>query len=343
MPRVVGTDPGTSSLDLVLLEDGRVDDQCRFTPEQLQGQPQLLGEALANWAPLDLIAGPSGYGLPLVSGAELTEDELDQMSLVRADERGEPAGVIGFRSWVRALIATALPVVFLPGGFHLPTIPPHRKANAVDLGTPDKIAVAALALWFDGQERGGCDRSTFAVVEIGSAFTAILVIQDGKLVDTSSGTRGPIGLRSGGAWDGEIACWQSPLSKRGLFRGGLDDLGPIGPDAFRESLTRQVAGLQAITPFERIYLSGRGLDRTEVAELAREALAPRGLLVALPFLDGAWVKHAAQGSALLADGLAGGSCAAVVQSLEIARASGSIWDAVARPHRISNQHIGLNE
>ena len=56
---------------------------------------------------------------------------------------------LGFRSWVRTVAGMGFPVVFLPGGFHLPTIPAHRKVNAVDLGTADKVAVAALALWFD--------------------------------------------------------------------------------------------------------------------------------------------------------------------------------------------------
>jgi predicted butyrate kinase (DUF1464 family) len=75
--------------------------------------------------------------------------------------------------------------------------------------------------------------SMFAVVEIGSAFTAMMVVQDGRLVDASAGTNGPIGLRSRGAWDGEVAYWRCPLSKQDLFRGGLEDLGPLGPDAFR--------------------------------------------------------------------------------------------------------------
>ncbi|MGC8639703.1 MAG: DUF1464 family protein [Isosphaeraceae bacterium] len=328
--RVVGTDPGTSSLDLLLLENGRVRDQRRFTPEELQRDPQALEQALLRWAPLDLIAGPSGYGLPLVRGENLTEDHLDQMSLVRPDERGQRAGVVGFRSWVRTLLLTGQPVVFLPGGWHLQTIPSCRKVNSVDLGTADKIAVVALALWFDAQERGGFEKSTFAVVEIGSAFSAILVVQGGKLVDASAGTRGPIGILSRGVWDGEIAYWQSPLSKRDLFHGGLDDLGPLGPDAFRESLIRGTAGLQAVTPFQRIYLSGRGLDRPDVAALACAALSPLGEIVALPSLPDTSAKHAAQGSAILADGLAGGSFGAVVEALEIRQASGSIWDAVAR-------------
>jgi predicted butyrate kinase (DUF1464 family) len=326
--RVVGTDPGTSSLDLLLLEDGQVVDQRRFRPEELRERPGALARLLDQWTPLTLVAGPSGYGLPLVPADRLTEDQIDQMSLVRPDHRGEPAGLIGFRSWVRALVQSGLPVVFLPGGFHLPTIPPHRKANSVDLGTADKVAVAALALWFDAAAHGGVDRSTFAVVEIGSAFTAMMVVQDGRLVNSSAGTNGPIGLQSRGSWDGEVAYWNGPLSKSDLFRGGLDDLGPLGPEAFRESLARHIAGLRAITPFERIYLSGAGLNRPDVAGLAGEALSRFGQLAFLPSLPGAWVKHAAQGSALLADALAGGQFATLAASLELCSAAGSIWDAV---------------
>jgi predicted butyrate kinase (DUF1464 family) len=329
--RVVGTDPGTSSLDLLLLEDGDVAGQHRFAPEELRARPDALGELLAGWAPIDLIAGPSGYGLPLIRGEALTEDLLDQMSLVRPEERESPTGVVGFRSWIRALLRTKLPVVFLPGGIHLTTIPDHRKVAAIDMGTADKVAVAALALWFHSREGSWFDGSMFAVVEVGSAFTAVLVVRDGRIVDASAGSRGPIGIRSGGAWDGEVAYWRCPLSKRDLFRGGLDDLGPLGPAAFRESLARHVAGLKAVTPFETIYLSGQGLIRSDVVELVDRALGSFGHLVPLPSLPGVWVKHAAQGSALLADALAGGRFAPLAEALELRSARGSIWEAVRRP------------
>ncbi len=330
MVRVVGTDPGTSSLDLLLLEDGRVSAQHRFRTDEPHDHSREIATLLEGWAPIDLIAGPSGYGLPLVSGTDLTPDQLDEMALVRSEQRGEPAGVVGFRSWVSALVQTGLPLVFLPGGFHLPTIPVHRKVNAIDLGTADKVGVAALALWFDAQEHGGYDRSTFAVVEVGSAFTAILVVQGGRVVAASAGSNGPIGLRSGGAWDGEMAYWRCPLSKQDLFRGGLEDLGSLGPDAFRESLARHLGGLRAVTPFERIYLSGAGLNRQDIAEFTVQAVAPFGQHARLSTLPGAWVKHAAQGSALLADALAGGKFVAVAESLELRSAAGSIHGVVNR-------------
>ena len=54
-------------------------------------------------------------------------------------------------------------------------------------------------------------------------------------------------------------------------------------------------------------------------------------MIKLPNLTGASVKHAAQGSAILADALAGGRFAAVAESLQITSATGSVWDRIARP------------
>jgi predicted butyrate kinase (DUF1464 family) len=338
MPRVVGTDPGTSSLDLLLLVDGEVADQIRLTPEALRDDPGALSDVLRRWAPVDLVAGPSGYGLPLVRAEDVTEEAIDLMALVRPDERGADVGILGFRRWVRALLGAGMPAVFLPGGIHLPTIPEHRKANAIDLGTADKVAVVALALWADARATGGRPSdSTFAVVELGSAFSAVLVVEGGRLVDASAGTRGPIGVRCGGAWDGEVAVALSPLSKADLFRGGLEDLGSVGPAALRESLIKHVAGLRAVTAFDRVYLSGAAADRPEIAALADDALARFGRVVRLPVLPGARVKHAAQGAALLADGLAGGRHAVLVESLQLRGASGTARDHIrVRPGPAEN-------
>ncbi|MEW4568251.1 DUF1464 family protein [Tautonia sp. JC769] len=327
MPRVVGTDPGTGSLDLLLLVDGEVADQARLAPD---ASTASLIEQLRRWQPLDLIAGPSGYGLPLVRNEDATAEDLALMTLVRPEERGRSLGVGGFSGWLDALVRSDLPVVFLPGGIHLPTVPAHRKALRIDLGTADKVAVAALGLWIDADERGlPPSESTFAVVEIGSAFSAILVIEQGALVDASAGSAGPIGVRSSGLWDGEAAYWLGPLSKQDLFRGGLDDLGEVGLRAFQESLRKHLAGLREVTPFDRIYLSGSAADRPELGPLVRETLARFGRVSPLDSLPGAWVKHAAQGAALLADGLAGGRHADLVASLRLREASGTALDGLA--------------
>ncbi|MBI1918562.1 MAG: DUF1464 family protein [Planctomycetes bacterium] len=324
--RVAGADPGTSSLDLLLLEDGTVADQCRLSPDDLRTDPVLPVRWLQERGPLALVAGPSGYGLPLIPAAQGTEEHLDLMTLVRPDERGQAHGVAGFSAVVRALCASALPVVFLPGVLHLPTVPVHRKINRIDLGTPDKLCVAALALALRPSPAEGED--SFCVVELGTTFTACLVVRGGCVVDGVGGTCGPVGWGSGGAWDGEAAYLLSPLAKSDLFSGGasgLDD--DLRRALLSESLLKTVAGLQAVTPFGDIVLSGRLLEgEPELATLVTAELQRLGRIVRLGGLPGAWVKQAAQGAALLADGLAGGRHEPLVTSLRLREASGSVLD-----------------
>jgi predicted butyrate kinase (DUF1464 family) len=323
MVRVAGTDPGTSSLDVLVLEDGAVRDQCRFAPDDLRADAALPVRWLEQRGPFDLVAGPSGYGLPLVRAADCTDRDLALMSLVRPDDRGH-AGVAGFSAVVRAFRASGLPVVFLPGVIHLPTVPAHRKINRIDLGTPDKLCVAALA----PDHFRGC------VVELGTAFTACVVLDDGRVVDGVGGSGGPCGWASPGAWDGETAYLLSPLAKRDLFAGGAGSVphAVTGQAWFRESLVRAVAGLQAVTPFEDILFSGRLLEvEPGVAVTVAADLGRLGRVTWLESLPGAWVKRAAQGAAVLADGLAGGRYAPRVERLALRAAAGTVLDGLRHP------------
>lgn len=328
MPRVAGCDPGTSSLDVLILDDDTVRDQVRFPPADLAADPELAVRWLRDRGPFDLIAGPSGYGLPLVPAAQCSDRDLELMSLVRPDERGRARGVSGFSAVARAFRDSGLPVVFLPGAVHLPTVPAHRKLNRIDLGTPDKVCVAALAI----RDRG--PGSSFCLVELGSAFTACLVVQHGRIVDGLGGTSGPLGWQSGGAWDGEAAYLLSPLAKADLFTGGGSGMtGAVARPAAVEGVIKAVAGLRAATPFEEVLLSGRRIetDQPLVEDLGR-ALTARGVVkVGLEVLPGAWVKEAAQGAALIADGLAGGQFARVVEGLRLRDASGTVLDWLTYP------------
>jgi predicted butyrate kinase (DUF1464 family) len=335
--RVAGTDPGTSSLDVVILDEGRVVEQRRFSPQELQADAALPVRWLEEHGPLDLVAGPSGYGLPLVRARDCTERDRALMTLVRPDERAEEGrrGVLGFSSLVRALCASSLPVVFLPGVIHLGTVPAHRKLNRIDLGTPDKLCVAALAL---AQRAAalGVDYAHYSacVVELGSAFTACVVLHRGRLVDGLGGTGGAFGWASGGAWDGEAAYLLSPLSKRDLFAGGVTGgAGPAeGRRCFVDSVLQAVGGLRALCPFDEVVLSGRLLEIDPIlaAEVERclGGIAPTVRLESLP---GAWLKHAAQGAALVGEGLAGGRWAALVDSLRLREAAGTVLDGLRYP------------
>jgi predicted butyrate kinase (DUF1464 family) len=328
MPRVAGCDPGTSSLDVLALDDGRVVAQARIGPDELRADPTRPVQWLREHGPFDLVAGPSGYGLPLVRAADCTDAQLALMSLVRPDERAAK-GVGGFSAAVRALRDSGLPVVFLPGVIHLPTVPAHRKLNRVDLGTADKLCVAALALAQHARDEPAL------VVEFGSAFTALVVLKDKQIVDGLGGTCGSLGGLSGGAWDGETAYLLSPLQKADLFRGGIADVADseTAKAAFRESFAKAAAGLLNFHGFQDVYYGGT-LFRTH-PDFTQAALGelPSSFyhLHYVGDLPGAWVKHAAQGAAVVADGLCGGAFSPLVDSLRLRAAGGTVLDWLTHP------------
>src|SRR5688500_9424097 len=141
MPRVVGIDPGTVSLDICGLDDGRLYLDESWPTQEILANPAVLVERLSGSGAPDLIAGPSGYGLPLRRAHEVSEEDLRLAFLAPPEESG---GIGGLRKLARLLGRSGLPVVYTPGVIHLDTVPSHRKLNRVDMGTADKLCAAAL-------------------------------------------------------------------------------------------------------------------------------------------------------------------------------------------------------
>src|SRR5262245_48816381 len=119
MPRVVGVDPGTQSFDLCGLADGRVFLEASIPTDDAQRSPATLVVRLEAALPLDLIAAPSGYGLPLQPVDAIHPAQLDQLVLVRPEDRDQPERVGDLRALVELLRARRLPAVLLPGVVHL--------------------------------------------------------------------------------------------------------------------------------------------------------------------------------------------------------------------------------
>jgi predicted butyrate kinase (DUF1464 family) len=319
--RVAGVDPGTVSFDVCALEDGEVVLEHTLRTADVGDDPALLVETLVQHGPFELVLGPAGYGLPLVPVAEVGERELALMLLVSEDEPHGRAGVGGMRSIVRALIEAGLPLVFGPGAIHLPTIPAYRKWNRIDLGTADKVASVALCI-ADQAERLGVAfaETSFVMLELGGAFSAALAVDGGRIVDGLGGSSGPIGARACGAMDAEVAYLiGAAMSKRTVFSGGALDA-PDGALALEEGAAKAALALSVSVPQPReILLTGRhaaGMLATLGARLTH--VAPVRLAVGL--------KAAAHGAAMLADGLAGGRYAALVDRLGVRESSGSALD-----------------
>jgi predicted butyrate kinase (DUF1464 family) len=340
-PRVAGIDPGTVSFDVCALEGGEVVLERSFLTAEVGADPGLLVEALAGHGPFDLVLGPAGYGLPLVPVEQVGERELALMMLVREDEPPGPVGVGGMRAIVRALIAAGLPLVFGPGAIHLPTVPAHRKWNRIDLGTADKVASTALCI-ADQAQRLGIDyaETSFVMLELGGGFSAALAVDGGRIVDGLGGSAGPIGARASGALDAEVAyLLGAALSKRTVFSGGaLDPDGELdlsqgleelrhdrrhreGWIALEEGAAKAALALTASAQAPReVLVAGRLTRAPGLVDALGERLAPVAPVRAIGGVA------AAHGAAVLADGLAGGRYAPLVERLGVAEASGTVLD-----------------
>ena len=338
MTRVAGVDPGTVSFDVCVLDDGEITLERSFRTADVGADPELLVNALVDHGPFELVLGPAGYGLPLVPVEQVGERELALMLLVREDEPPGHVGVGGMRAIVRALMASGLPIVFGPGAIHLPTIPPYRKWNRIDLGTADKVASAALCI-ADQANRLGVEfaETSFVMLELGGAFSAALAVDGGRIVDGLGGSAGPIGARACGALDAEAAyLLGAALSKRTVFSGGA--LGEVDFSAGLEALRRDPRHREGWLALEEGAVKA-ALALTASAPTPREILVAGRLAPAPGMIDAlsARLAHvapvriatglaAARGAAVLADGLVGGRYAALVECLGVRDAGGSVLD-----------------
>jgi predicted butyrate kinase (DUF1464 family) len=361
--RVIGIDPGTVSIDVCGIEDGRVFLDRTFPTTEALSAPDAFVALLESAGTVDLVAGPSGYGLPLVAARDTTETDL-RLACLAAE--GESGGIGGLRSLMRMLARSRLPVVFTPGVIHLPSVPAHRKVNRVDMGTADKVCAVALAIR-EQADRSGCSvrDASLILVELGGAFTAAIAVEQGRIVDGVGGTSGPLGLRAAGSLDGEVAFLAGTVSKGMLFEGGAGAVagtpdasaeslaaagtprGRVAWDAYIEMAVKAVAALVVVAPHAReVVLSGRVARVAGVREEFTRRFAATHDRTSVRVLEGfaAVAKQSAQGAALLADGLAGGPSADIVEALGIRDASGTVLDHLYFiPTSVARQRLGISD
>src|SRR5438128_10520111 len=120
MPRVVGIDPGTVSIDVCGIDDGRLFLDRSFPTGQALAEPAAFVALLDAAGPLDLVAGPSGYGLPLTRVQDASDEDL-RLAFLTAP--GESGGIGGLSALVRALARPPLPAVLKAGAGHRPHAP----------------------------------------------------------------------------------------------------------------------------------------------------------------------------------------------------------------------------
>lgn len=345
MVRVCGVDPGTGSWDIVGLDDDDLVLDTSIPTREVLEDPSRVVKIIKSMGSVDLVVAPSGYGLPLVRLRDLDERQFFLLTLKREKE----ARVIGLEQVVRLLMEEGFEGYIIPGIKHLPSVPSHRKVNKIDMGTSDKLCSVALALWESARE-GSMDYKdvSFILVELGGGFTAVIGVERGEVVDAIGGAEGCMGFMACGGMDAEVAYLLGDFEKKLLYTGGAtyivgyegvtpeefalmserDERFKLAWCALIEGTVKDVASVSvSLERFDSILLSGR-LARVERirSELERRLtrFSPTRRVKGFARI----AKEAAQGAALIANGLAGGSCESLVESLRIREARGSVLDYV---------------
>jgi predicted butyrate kinase (DUF1464 family) len=136
-----------------------------------------------------------------------------------------------------------------------------------------------------------------------------------------------------GALDGEVAFLAGTVSKTSLFQGGVSSLdqgnqasSELGLPAYIEGAIKAVRQLHCSAPSaDEVLLSGRmGADPGIFQRLSTE-LSDIGPVMHLKGFASI-AKQGAQGAALLADGLAGGTEQDLVDWMRIREARGTVLD-----------------
>jgi predicted butyrate kinase (DUF1464 family) len=326
--RVAGIDPGTYSFDLFAMEDNvkTITDESIKSKDVIQN-PHLLLDKLEELMPLDIIVGPSGYGIPLKYIKDMTGEDIGKMipldTKVAVNE--------GIKNALLEMKQRKMPVCFTPGVVHLRTVPSYRKWNKFDMGTADKVCCAALGIK-DQSERLNIrfHKTSFVYIEVGYGFTAVIAVEGGQIIDGIGGTNGCIGFLGCGGMDAEIAIrLKPPLTQEIVFRGGLkdftgQDIEPKDLINFKEAMLLLGEGIEkdvtsvlvSIHDPKEIILSGRltGYDfiKDELTHRLNK-YAPVVKVVKISRI----AKEAACGAYIIGEGLLGGKYRRLVENMGI--------------------------
>ena len=347
MVRVVGIDPGTKSYGLIGLDDGKVVLDTSFSTKNVVKNPHLIIDAIESLPKVDLVVAPSGLGLPLVPIAHLTSNHAFEMTLEKK-HHGNISAVFQVASLLKERKYHGY---FIPGVKLFSTVPEYRKINKIDMGTADKVCSAALAIYDQSRQlKISYDDTSFILVEVGSGFNAVLGINEGKIIDGIGGTLGGFGFLSCGGLDGELAYLLGAFEKKQLYKGGTSyiagygDLSPeefmiqsqkddkfmLALDGFLDGLLKGIRAMTiSVENPKEIILSGRMTrNKIFIEEINRRipTIAPVRKIQGLS--NSTIAKHAAQGAAIIADGLAGGKFKPLIDNLEISNTSGSNIDLI---------------
>jgi predicted butyrate kinase (DUF1464 family) len=336
MVRAIGIDPGTKSFDFCGLDDEKIILDISISTKDIIKDPELISNIIQE-TKADFVVGPSGFGIPITDIKDVGERELFLMSLIKKDDK---KSLLGLRTSIKRMQYNKLPVFFIPGVIHLSTIPSYRKLNKIDMGTADKLCCTALGIRDQALKFNiGYNEISFILLEMGFGYTAAVAVKNGQIVDGVGGSTGSIGYLSIGGMDSELAYLLGGFNKELVFKGGVEKFARTPEElmdndnalnAYLEGAIKDVLQLTASVDPREILVSGR-ISRVKglFEELkSRLDIAPIRMIEGLGTKT---VKEAAQGAAIIANGIAGGNYSQLIGTMQIKEAKGTSLDYILLP------------
>ncbi|MBY9007449.1 MAG: DUF1464 family protein [Candidatus Lokiarchaeota archaeon] len=354
-PITFGIDPGSMSWDFIALDDDKIILDTSISTKKILEDPDrviTIIDSLNNKKKIDLMVAPSGFGLPLKNINDLTEKDIF-LTLLKFNTQDKEK-LVGLGEILKIIKNKNIPGVIVPSVKHLPTVPRFRKINKIDMGTADKLCTAVIGIK-DQTEKFQIppEESKFIMVEIGYAFSAVLAIENGQIIDGIGGSN-IMGFRACGSLDGELAYLIGDIKKNNIYKGGVayisgdsnlslkeimilaekDDHINCAFKSYISSVEKAVFGISSSftnrNNIKEILLAGRGAENNYLRKNIIDSLntiAPVRLMKSYTQI----AKRAAQGAAFIANGLLEGKSKSIVDNLKIKESSGSILDDIYVP------------
>jgi len=363
--KVLGIDPGTKSMDVCGLEDGKVFFEKVVETTEVAEDPTKLIEVVKSAGNVDLIAAPSGYGVEVTYLDRIPKDRLEDWYynyiLLTEKEYIEEArenDVFGAHLYhamtesIKEMKDLDCSVCFIPGVINLDTVPVHRKINKVDMGTADKMCVTALGILNETQDKRYKDVNML-VLEMGFGYNSVIKVKGGKIVDGLGGTTMPgPGFLTASSLDFEVVQLGGTWSKQDVFQGGTSTIAgvqtpeelvdcivgegkennncEIAFEAMMDGVEKGVKSLGSAKD-SKVVLSGRLNKIDRIRKNVFDRLSDYSI-DGMQDLEGAKItKKTAQGYAVVADGLAGGAYSELIELMRLKEAKGSCIDYLYHP------------
>jgi hypothetical protein len=269
-------------------------------------------EELITLHPAMPIVLPSGFGIPVTRAREILDQDIAEMTLQTSHPTADRLGNFLAEARRRSLRAFCIPAVKL-----LPTVPPHRKLNRLDLGTADALCAAAWAihcLEATGRAHAACN---FVLLHTRIDTRSLLVVQGGRIVDGIGTTTDQTGMaREGVPIPLASHPGGSPIPRR--MPDAQSKPADCGRAALWETIGKESLGLLTFHKLSEVIPTG--VRRVEFSQ----ALERRLPLVQLPAPPDGY--EAALGAAVIAAGLSGGPSARLVEHLALREARERVLD-----------------